>query len=583
MTWCAIVVCVLGFVVCGPVSASAGTTAAVVDSVPASSVPSVDPALRRAVRVGADGVEAATSPNWAGWVASGGSFSRVSATWVEPSASCPAGNDWAVFWVGLDGWGDNNVEQGGSMVRCFGNTPEYFLWWEMYPTNAIQQVQQVSAGDTISASVVYDPSAATYTITVTDKTTGAGFSQVEQCTGTCPRTSAEVVAEDPSSTTTNNSPLLPLADYGTIGFQNSAITNAAGTTGTFTSTAWQDIQVQESAAGHASATTSGLSPDGSSFSVTWNPTSPPGAVGGLQGSYSATSKQVVALSWSNPGGAVSGDVVRRSTVGGACPSTTSAGTAVGDSSVRTSQTDSGLSQGTYCYSVFAENGLGASPASSTSVTVTPASTKAPGAISAQITAPSSMSADASPTVPYAVSWTAGTCGTNTGYTLTESVNGGSPTTAFTGTKLSTAVSVLPGSQYLLAVSCGGPTVSTSFTIGGFQQTSATYTGTWSTSTFAGAWGGTAAFSAAKNASATFKCTCESIAWVTDEASNHGSAKVYIDGSLKKTVSTTSASPTNRVIVYKFGWAVDGPHTIKLVNVATSGKPRVSIDGFLTRS
>jgi hypothetical protein len=71
--------------------------------------------------------------------------------------------------------------------------------------------------------------------------------------------------------------------------------------------------------------------------------------------------------------------------------------------------------------------------------------------------------------------------------------------------------------------------------------------------------------------------------VTDEDPAHGSAQVYIDGVLKATISTQSAAPLNRVIAYKFEWPAASAHSLKIVNVATSGHPRVSIDGFLTRN
>ena len=54
-------------------------------------------------------------------------------------------------------------------------------------------------------------------------------------------------------------------------------------------------------------------------------------------------------------------------------------------------------------------------------------------------------------------------------------------------------------------------------------------------------------------------------------------------SLKATINTQSSATLNRVIAYKFEWARDGAHTLKIVNVATSGHPRISVDGFLTRS
>ena len=37
-----------------------------------------------------------------------------------------------------------------------------------------------------------------------------------------------------------------------------------------------------------------------------------------------------------------------------------------------------------------------------------------------------------------------------------------------------------------------------------------------------------------------------------------------------------------VVAYKYGWATDGTHTIKIGNVATKKSPRITIDAFLTR-
>jgi hypothetical protein len=49
------------------------------------------------------------------------------------------------------------------------------------------------------------------------------------------------------------------------------------------------------------------------------------------------------------------------------------------------------------------------------------------------------------------------------------------------------------------------------------------------------------------------------------------------------VNTKSASKLNRVIAYAFRWPSDGAHTLRIVNSATAGHPRVTVDGFLTQS
>ena len=97
------------------------------------------------------------SYNWSGYAAGTGAevFKSVSSTYVQPAVTCPVSGAFTVFWVGLDGLFDGTVEQDGTAAYCDGSTPEYFAWWEMYPTNAIQPTIPISAGDAIRASVKY--------------------------------------------------------------------------------------------------------------------------------------------------------------------------------------------------------------------------------------------------------------------------------------------------------------------------------------------------------------------------------------------------------------------------------------------
>jgi Concanavalin A-like lectin/glucanases superfamily len=205
----------------------------------------------------------------------------------------------------------------------------------------------------------------------------------------------------------------------------------------------------------------------------------------------------------------------------------------------------------------------------------------PGAVAAHLVPKSVVSTGTKPTVPYKLSWAQGTCPAGSTYTVTATTGGTSST--HTGTALSATLDLLVDAGYTIAVDCGGASSVATFMSAGFQEGAASYTGTWRSTSFAGAWGGTARYSTAASASATFHCaSCQAIAWVTDEDSAHGSAKVYVDGVLKTTVNTQSSSTLNRVIAYRFEWANNGAHTLRIVNVATSGHPRVSVDGFLTR-
>jgi hypothetical protein len=56
--------------------------------------------------------------------------------------------------------------------------------------------------------------------------------------------------------------------------------------------------------------------------------------------------------------------------------------------------------------------------------------------------------------------------------------------------------------------------------------------------------------------------------------------VYLDGVLKKRVSLYRSTSLAQVVVYSAGFAVAGPHTLKVVVVGTSGHPRVDLDAFV---
>jgi hypothetical protein len=213
----------------------------------------------------------------------------------------------------------------------------------------------------------------------------------------------------------------------------------------------------------------------------------------------------------------------------------------------------------------------------------PVSAAKPGAVEAHLVQKSVLSGGAAPTVPFNISWPRGTCPVGAAYTVTATA-AGSATVSHTGTALGATLKLALGRSYSVAVGCGGHDSTTQVTSAGFQEGAASYTGTWHSASLAGAWGGAAASATAASASATFRCSsCRAIAWVTDEDSSHGSAKVYVDGALKATVGTRSASALHRVVVYRIEWAHAGAHTLKIVNAATSGHPRITVDGFLTRT
>ena len=165
-----------------------------------------------------------SSTNWSGYAATGsaGQFNSVSSSWTEPAADCTGSDDeYAAFWVGLDGYNSSSVEQTGTDSDCDGTTPDYYGWYEMYPADPVYFSNPVAPGDSMSASVTFSGTE-TYTLVLTDNTHDWTQTITENESGLS-RSSAEVITEVPSS----ESGLLPLADFRTVGYGGCAVNGSS--------------------------------------------------------------------------------------------------------------------------------------------------------------------------------------------------------------------------------------------------------------------------------------------------------------------------------------------------------------------
>ncbi|MGH3155520.1 MAG: G1 family glutamic endopeptidase, partial [Streptosporangiaceae bacterium] len=174
-TWC---VPVAAFaIVGGSMLATAGASAA---THPAHSVVQPGGLAQHLVSpLSAHGKTNATSSNWSGYAAHTGTYKSVSASWTEPKGTCSKGSGYASFWVGLDGYSSQSVEQTGTDTDCKGGSPKYYGWYEMYPAGSVNISKPMSPGDKISASVVFTGGSA-FTLTLKDTT--KGWSAVEHKT-----------------------------------------------------------------------------------------------------------------------------------------------------------------------------------------------------------------------------------------------------------------------------------------------------------------------------------------------------------------------------------------------------------------
>lgn len=147
-----------------------------------------------------------TGSGWAGYIATGGTYTSVASTWIQPAIKCTANGQYIASWVGLDGYSSSSVEQTGTEMTCAGTTPEYSAWYEMYPASPVTYSSTVKPGDKMTASVVFSGTS-TYVLTITDSTQGWSHATTKSAAGLA-RSSAETVVE--AST--------PLSAYGSIAF-----------------------------------------------------------------------------------------------------------------------------------------------------------------------------------------------------------------------------------------------------------------------------------------------------------------------------------------------------------------------------
>jgi Peptidase A4 family len=160
--------------------------------------------------------EATTSTNWSGYAATGGTYTSVSVTFAQPAIRCSFGDQYASFWVGLDGDGSNSVEQTGTEADCDDGDAEYSSWYELYPADPVNYHNTIDAGDEITETVAFSGTD-TYTMTIKDATKG-WTRTAKKRSGHHARASAEVIVEAPY-----NDGVLPLADFGTVKFTGAAI------------------------------------------------------------------------------------------------------------------------------------------------------------------------------------------------------------------------------------------------------------------------------------------------------------------------------------------------------------------------
>jgi len=105
-----------------------------------------------------------TSSNWGGYAVETslaspqkGAVSAVNGSWRIPTVLASTSPEtFSAFWVGIDGYSDNTVEQLGTEQDWTPDGPTYYVWFEMYPHRSyIISGFPIEPGDAFSASVNY--------------------------------------------------------------------------------------------------------------------------------------------------------------------------------------------------------------------------------------------------------------------------------------------------------------------------------------------------------------------------------------------------------------------------------------------
>jgi hypothetical protein len=178
----------------------------------------------------ADGVS--NSTNWSGYAVTGatGSVTVASGSWTVPAVTCPSTtSQYASFWVGIDGFNSNTVEQTGTDSDCSGTTPQYYAWFEFYPKISYNisssQIGPIAPGTQMSATITLNPQAGTSTVTLVNNSQNNQTFTITQKIASARGTSAEWILESPSG----QGGILTIAQFAQASFYASQATVAAKT------------------------------------------------------------------------------------------------------------------------------------------------------------------------------------------------------------------------------------------------------------------------------------------------------------------------------------------------------------------
>jgi len=238
----------------------AGTVASVMllPSTPTSAMPQVSQSVNPAV-FSTRNADNSNALNWAGYVASVGTYTSVSGSWMVPSVQSSAVNSADATWVGIGGVVSTDLIQAGTeaVPDSHGNLV-YQAWLETLPQDSRVVPLSISAGDTVSVSIT-EASAGLWQVSFEDSTTGQTYDTSVRYNSSL--SSAEWIEEMPVEV----GGVIGLDNFGTVNFTSGyAIKN--GQAVTIASSGAKELTMNNSS-GQTVAAPSNLGEGGASFSV----------------------------------------------------------------------------------------------------------------------------------------------------------------------------------------------------------------------------------------------------------------------------------------------------------------------------
>jgi hypothetical protein len=203
----------------------------------------------------------AESQNWAGYAATEGSYTSVSATWTVPDMglASPAGIDAA--WVGIGGVRSRDLIQAGTQRTVLGNgATQAEAWLELLPRAPETVPLRVGPGNSIRVSIDQQ-GPETWLIAFANISSGQTYQVTKHYASSL--TSAEWVEEAPSA---GRRRVLPLDNFGTVHFSQASVVRDSEVLNVAQSGAHAITMITP--AGLHLAEPSALGADGESFSVT---------------------------------------------------------------------------------------------------------------------------------------------------------------------------------------------------------------------------------------------------------------------------------------------------------------------------